>query len=638
MAAKKKKIRISTEESARLRKLINQLSKFRTKMIHLESRLKDRLKEIHPSYRASARNLVHYIAFRRHEIRRIQKQLVVLGLSSLGRSESAVMANLNEVIKALHFLATIPMKESLKYDVPVKIDEGRHLLQYHTQTLLGQRPHRRFVRVMVTMPTEAAYDKSLVKKLLDQGMDCMRINCAHDSRPEWEKMLKNLREASKETGKKCPVLMDLTGPKFRTGPIEPGPKVIKWRPQRDALGRVLQPAKILLVPAGSNAAEHVTDAVLTLPQRWVANLRTGDLIKFTDARGASRSIKIAKELGHCRLGECSRTAYISCGTVLHASNQSRRARSSKIQSQAMVEELPSLKQSIVLKSGDTLVLTCSPEPGKPARLSLKGKVLKPASIGCTLPEAISHARPGEHIWFDDGKIGGVIESVSPEQIKVKITWARPLGEKLNAGKGINLPDSTMRISALTDKDKADLEFVAKHADLVGLSFARSVADVRALQDNLVRLGGKNLGIVVKIETRKAFEMLPELILAAMRNPAAGIMIARGDLAVECGYERLAEVQEEILWICEAAHIPVIWATQVLETLAKDGLPSRAEITDAAMSERAECVMLNKGPHILQAIRLLDGILRRMEAHQNKKRAMLRRLHWWARIQKRIMNW
>jgi len=103
------------------------------------------------------------------------------------------------------------------------------------------------------------------------------------------------------------------------------------------------------------------------------------------------------------------------------------------------------------------------------------------------------------------------------------------------------------------------------------------------------------------------------------------MIARGDLAVECGYERLAEVQEEILWFCEAAHIPVIWATQVLEKLAKEGFPSRAEITDAAMSHRAECVMLNKGPHIVAAVRVLDDILRRMQAHQSKKRSMMRQL-------------
>lgn len=103
------------------------------------------------------------------------------------------------------------------------------------------------------------------------------------------------------------------------------------------------------------------------------------------------------------------------------------------------------------------------------------------------------------------------------------------------------------------------------------------------------------------------------------------MIARGDLAVECGYERLAEIQEEILWMCEAAHLPVVWATQVLETMAKSGILSRAEVTDAASAVRAECVMLNKGPFIVEAVRALADILQRMRMHQVKKRPMLRKL-------------
>jgi len=120
-----------------------------------------------------------------------------------------------------------------------------------------------------------------------------------------------------------------------------------------------------------------------------------------------------------------------------------------------------------------------------------------------------------------------------------------------------------------------------------------------------------------------------MLLAAMTMPSCGVMIARGDLAVECGFERLAEVQEEILWICEAAHMPVIWATQVLENLARTGRPSRAEITDAAMGVRADCVMLNKGPHIELAMHTLDDILRRMQEHQSKKRPLLRALKSWA---------
>ena len=134
-----------------------------------------------------------------------------------------------------------------------------------------------------------------------------------------------------------------------------------------------------------------------------------------------------------------------------------------------------------------------------------------------------------------------------------------------------------------------------------MSFVRSAADVEEVQARLAALGAETVGIVLKIETVAGFEQLPEMLLAAMRSERVGVMIARGDLAVEAGYERLAEVQEEILWLCEAAHVPVIWATQVLDQLARTGRPSRAEVTDAALAARAECIMLNKGPHILTAI-------------------------------------
>ncbi len=184
-----------------------------------------------------------------------------------------------------------------------------------------------------------------------------------------------------------------------------------------------------------------------------------------------------------------------------------------------------------------------------------------------------------------------------EAIRVRIERAAAVGSRLKAEKkGINVPDTRLPISALTEKDIADLATVVDIADLVEMSFVQDPSDVTLLHETLARLGGDRVGgVVLKIETRQAFERLPQLLLTAMRRPRVGVMIARGDLAVEVGYERLAELQEEILWLCEAAHLPVIWATQVLEQLAKSGLPSRAEISDAAMGERAECVMLNKGP-------------------------------------------
>ena len=271
-------------------------------------------------------------------------------------------------------------------------------------------------------------------------------------------------------------------------------------------------------------------------------------------------------------------------------------------------------------------MTREPVPGKPARTDAAGRTLSPAVISCTLPEIFPQVRVGETVWFDDGKIGGIIRQVQSDALHVEITHARPKGDRLGADKGINLPDTTIDLPAMTPKDVEDLRFVVAHADLVGMSFVRHERDVYELQSRLRELKGERLGIVLKIETRQAFERLPNLMLAAMRQHPAGVMIARGDLAVECGYERMAEVQEEMLWFCEAAHMPVIWATQVLESLTKTGQPSRAEITDAAMGERAECVMLNKGPHIVEAVMALDDILRRMEDHQSKKSSRLRPLH------------
>ena len=337
------------------------------------------------------------------------------------------------------------------------------------------------------------------------------------------------------------------------------------------------------------------------------------------------SLRIVKVDGEGRLAESIQTAYVSSGMSLYRSRTGEVRGEIACSDEAKVGELPAQQRSILLKKGDLLILTRDLLPGEPAVYDQGGTVLRPARIGCTLPEVFSDVRPGESIWLDDGKIGGVIQSVENDQIFIQISHARESGDKLRADKGINLPDSTLRLLPLTQKDIEDLPFIVANADLVGLSFVRDATDIYKLEAELARLGGGHVGIVLKIETRRAFEQLPNLLLASMPSPCDGVMIARGDLAVECGYERLAEVQEEILWICEAAHIPVIWATQVLEKLAKEGFPSRAEITDAAMSHRAECVMLNKGPHIMAAVRVLDDILRRMQAHQSKKRSMMRSL-------------
>jgi pyruvate kinase len=251
---------------------------------------------------------------------------------------------------------------------------------------------------------------------------------------------------------------------------------------------------------------------------------------------------------------------------------------------------------------------------------------------CTLPEILEQTRPGQRLLIDDGKITTTIDAVLDGAIIATLTRCKEKGTKLKPEKGINLPDTDLVLPALTAKDIDDLTFVAAHADGVEFSFVQHPDDVVLLQDALKRLrpdDWQELAMILKIETAQAVHHLPDIIVrAAARQPVA-IMIARGDLALEIGFARLAEMQEEILWIAEAAQVPVIWATQVLEQLVKEGMPNRGELTDAASAARAECVMLNKGPYLFEAIAALDQLLGRMEDHLHKKTPQLRRLSSWA---------
>ncbi|MBN1774688.1 MAG: pyruvate kinase [Deltaproteobacteria bacterium] len=606
----------------RLEQAVQALQALREHLLRREEECAPRLAQVHKAYEDSARNLVHYLALREHDVRELQRELAQLGLSSLGRSESHVLGNLDAVLRAAGALDGRRVPPRPTFRRTLSSEDGGALLRTHTEGLLGAAPAGRSTRIMVTMPAAAAGDPALVRELIDRGMDCARINCAHDGPVQWAAMVDHVRRVGRAAGRRCHVLMDLAGPKLRTGPLMPGPRAVKLRPQRDALGRVAAPGRVWL--ARREAPEEPgepADAVLPVPGVWLDRLRRGDAVSFTDLRGKRRQVRVGGGGVGGWWAETRDTAYVGTGTRLRIRRPGGRVGDPAWI--AEIGELPAVERPLVLHRGETLLLTADPAP-LPA---VDGDEIVPATptISCTLPEVLADVRVGDRVWFDDGKLGGVVRKADPAAVRVEITWARPQGSRLGSDKGINLPDTPLRVAGLTEEDVSQLPFVVQHADLVAMSFVRHPRDVQQLQGQLERCGGRHLGVVLKIETQQAFDHLPLLLLQAMRSHPVGVMIARGDLAVECGFERLAELQEEMLWICEAAHVPVIWATQVLENLAKTGLPSRAEITDAAMGERAECVMLNKGPYVGEAVRLLDDILRRMEGHQAKKAALLRPL-------------
>lgn len=245
------------------------------------------------------------------------------------------------------------------------------------------------------------------------------------------------------------------------------------------------------------------------------------------------------------------------------------------------------------------------------------------TVGCTIPGIAEQLNTGEIVLFDDGLIEARVEKIETNRAKLQVLRISSRKPFIKNEKGINFPDSSLLMPALTEYDIKCLSFINKHADMVGYSFVRNTKDILQLQEAMGK--NKKVSLVIKIETPEAVKNLPDLLFCGLREENIGVMIARGDLAVEIGFERMSEIQEEILWICEAAHVPVIWATQVLENMNKSGVATRSEITDAAHAALADCVMINKGTHIIRTMETLRDILIRSGGHHAKKRYTFRPL-------------
>ena len=460
------------------------------KMKNAEQQAQDIIARVHPKQQKSIANLIHYLALRREDLRPLQDNLHDEGLSSLASAESHILRQVQAVLQRLG--KKIAPKEITSSNAIA----GAELLHRRAVALFGRKEDPIMPHLMVTFESSLASDYQAVKNLLKAGMNIARINCAHDSPNEWQRMISNVRKAVRATGRPCKIYLDLAGPKIRT----------------ELLGK-------------------------------------------------------GKRKGRMKIKE---------------------------QEQFLLAEPNSIYDK-------------------------KKKVL-----GCTLQGVVKDLQPGNRVLFDDGLFEAVVESADEQMATLRMTRISAAKPVIKPGKGINFPETELSVRSLTAFDKSVLPFAVEYADLLGFSFVRSAADVAELQE-LLKLQGQSIPLVLKIETFEAVQNLPALLLQGMQEPVFGVMIARGDLAVEIGFERLSEIQEEILWLCEAAHVPVIWATQVLETLNKSGIATRSEVTDAVRAGQAECVMLNKGKYLLTVLATLQDILHRSGGHHIKKRYIFRPL-------------
>ena len=253
---------------------------------------------------------------------------------------------------------------------------------------------------------------------------------------------------------------------------------------------------------------------------------------------------------------------------------------------------------IPLRRGDELTIEIGEGVGGPGRVF--------TSYG----ELALKVKPGDHLLLDDGKVELEVESATPEAIRTRIVDGGELGEN----KGINAPHVPLR-SDMTEKDERDLRFgLALGVDWVALSFVQSAEDILRAKKIMADEGRPKTPVVAKLERPEAIDRLDEILEAA-----DAVMVARGDLGLEIPLERVPRVQKEILRKARARGVPVIVATQVLESMTTEWRPTRAEASDAAgaVDGGADAIMLSgetaSGMYPVRSVQVLDAIIRDAES-------------------------
>jgi len=542
------------DPASRDRPLLDELKTLREAMERIEIEEQATLAAIAPRFQASATNLLHFIAFHRNNHPGLPMAMREAGLCSLEGCDGHLHASLSTVIGVLQKLDGLPAEPPRPSAAPSSLG-AQALRQAHGERLLGGRPGAdsgtSTAAFMTTLPALATDQASLIGDLIEAGIPIARINCGQDGPEVWSDLVARVRAAAAAGGRDVRIAMDLAGPKIRIGALPSQPGVVDARPQRNRYGKLLQSARILAVPSEGSAGQPPRQPdlapvdVLPIRNEGWRSLTIGDRLRARDSSGRWRELTVVDRLQRGLLLSCNQRCHFTSGLEFLQEGGPGRI---------VVGDLPAQEGDVLLRLGQRLRLT-SGAPGQEGGAN-RGR----EALSCTMPEVLADLQVGERVLFDGGSIAGLIREVCPGAVEVEITQARPKGNRLRANKGIRFPDSRLTIPALTSRDRTDLAFAAAHADIVCCSFISRAAALEVLQQELEGHGRADLAVVLKIETRQAFLNLPRLLLTAMRDPRPlGVMIARGELAIECGWEELAEIQEEILRICAAAHIPCVGA-------------------------------------------------------------------------------
>ncbi len=327
---------------------------------------------------------------------------------------------------------------------------------------------------------------------------------------------------------------------------------------------------------------------------------------------ASRSPEMLRELIRSGMN-VARLNFSHGGHDVHGENIARIRNASEETGQpvAILIDLQGPKLRVGEMQGEGVVLT----KGEPVTLTTRPITGRPGKVPVQFPSLPRLVQPGDRILMDDGLLEVVVRSVSDN--KDDIHCEVVTGGLLQSNKGMNLPHAHSSIPAITEKDKADIQFALDHqADWIALSFVRSAQEVLELKALICHdcTLGRPTPVIAKIEKPEAMENIDSIIAAA-----DGIMVARGDLGIEASPEDVPLMQKTIIYKCNRAGVPVITATQMLDSMIRNPRPTRAEASDVANAilDGTDAIMLSgetaAGEYPLEAVRTMAKIARRTEA-------------------------
>lgn len=262
----------------------------------------------------------------------------------------------------------------------------------------------------------------------------------------------------------------------------------------------------------------------------------------------------------------------------------------------------------LLEDGQKVIL----ETGKEFILTTKEIVGNAEKVSITYDGLVNDVNPGGTILIDDGLIGLKVKEIDGDEIICDIINGGELGQR----KGVNVPNVSVKLPAITDKDREDIKFgVEQNIDYIAASFVRNADCILEIRAYLKTLKAPYIPIIAKVENAEGIENIDEIIRAA-----DGVMVARGDLGVEIPAEEVPYLQKMIIQKCNDAYKPVITATQMLDSMMRNPRPTRAEVTDVANAvyDGTDAVMLSgetaAGKYPIEALQMMVHIVESTEKH------------------------